>query len=359
MARTEYIELDTQVFGVYVGLLGYPLAGFRWTTAFEPSPHAPKRHSPKWGPWLVPVEGPGATGTPGYLEQRYPVFSDGRAVQLHRRFARLARLGADKLQPEVLAFANRYGWLGSHAERWPLVPRGKRTYTSLDCPRGESLKFWRSGIYELATFVALWDLLRFDRRDELAKYVVAAGSPRRVGVYAAWNKGRLTTNRDILGNDWGPPTIGQDMEPLPIAQEGTDLGDGRFQSFPEIAGQRPDVQTVTRLYLYDKVSEKLHGRVSPVLAPQRSAGEAFLLRPHSLLAAIYLYFARELSGRRAPGTSCANPMCNRTVDPTHGRRYCNDQCRDQARYYRNRETRRKPRPRTPAHTATNTNSSGH
>src|SRR5688572_12531313 len=56
MGRAEYIELDTQVFGVYIGLLGYPVAGFRWSTEFEPTPLSPKKHHPPWGPWLLPAE---------------------------------------------------------------------------------------------------------------------------------------------------------------------------------------------------------------------------------------------------------------------------------------------------------------
>jgi hypothetical protein len=320
MARTEYIELDTQVFGVYVGLLGYPVAGFRWTREFVPTPLGPKKHNPEWGPWLVPAEGPGATNSPAYMFQRYPVFTDRRSAGLHRQFAKLGRLRPWELQPAILAFANRYGWLGTPAERWLLVPRWQRAYSyEVDCPHGEPLDVWREAIYELASLVALWDLVRDERRDDLAKYVMASGMPPRVGVYAAWNEGRLTTNRDFGRNDWRPVTYRG--EPVPVAEEGTEPGDGRFWSFPEISGQRPDALTVLRLYLYDKVTEKIHGRVSPVIAPERPVGEALLLHPHSLLAAIYLYFARELIGRRAPGVPCGNPSCDRTIDPSHGRRY--------------------------------------
>ena len=198
--------------------------------------------------------------------------------------------------------------------------------------------------------------MRDERRDELAKYVVASGSPQRVGIYAAWCNGRLTISRDLGTTDWRPVTY--KGEPEAVAEGGTGLGDGRFHSFPEIAGQRPDVPTVARMHIYDKVGEKLHGKASPVLAPERPPGEAFLLRPHSLLAAIYLYFARELAGRRAPGVPCDNPECDQTIDPRHGRLYCNDSCKEQARYYRDREKRRKPRGATPITTPKPANISG-
>ena len=344
-------------------MLQFPVAGFRWTTQFEPNPlySSQQRHSPSWGPWLIPAEGPGSTATREVWHQRYPVFTDRRSSELHRRFARLARFGPDDLREPILDFANKYGWLSAPSERFWLAPRNQKRQSNLDWPFGESIQFWRSAIYKTASLVSLWDLLRDERRDVLAKFVVASGSPRRVGVYAAWRDGRLTTNRDFIGNDWRPITYGAEMEPEPVAEEGTPLGDGRFQSFPGISGQNPDVLAVTRLYLFDKVGETLHGKASPLLSPERPSGEAFLLQPHSLLAAIYLYFAREITGRRAPGTPCGNPLCDRTIDPSHGRRYCDDRCRDQARYYRDSKKRRRPRraqsaDNAPVHTPTATNS---
>jgi hypothetical protein len=341
LTSTGYIELDSQVFGVYVGLLRFPVAGFRWSSAFQPNHLSNRKHNPSWGPWLVPVEGPGATGSASYLEQRYPVFTDRRSAVLHQRFIRLARFRPWQLQEPILDFANRFGWLGSHAERWLLEPRWERAHSNLDWPRGEPFALWRDAIYETATLVALWNLMHDNRRGELEKYLVASGSPRRVGIFAAWHEGRLTTSRDFEGCDWRPVTY--DGEPEPVAVEGTGLGDGRFHSFPDIAGQRPDVLTVTRLHLYDRISEKLHGAASPVLAPERQSGEALLLHPHSLLAAIYLYFANELGGRRAPSVPCGNPKCDLTIDPRHGRLYCDARCRDQARYYRDPRKRRQPR----------------
>lgn len=344
MDREGYIELGSQVFGTYVGLLGFPIGGFRWSTAFKPSHFSSKDHNPSWGPWLIPVEGPGGDRAPFYFERRYPVFTDRRSAELHRQFVRLGRFRPWQLQAPILAFANRFGWLGTRTDRYLLEPRNVGPSSNLDWPMGEPLDVWTKAIYEAATLMALWELVRDERLDKLAKYVVASGSPASVGLYAAWNNGRLTTSRDFGTNDWRPVTYGG--EPEALAEEGTPLGDGRFHSFPDIAGQRPNVLTVARLYIYDRVSEKLHGRASPVLAPERPDGEAFLLRPHSLLAAIYLYFARELAGRRAPGTPCGNPKCDRTIDPRYGRLYCGNQCKDQARYYRNLEERRKPRRRS-------------
>lgn len=350
VGRDSFIELDSLVHGLYVGLLEYPVTGFRWSSSFRPTQFAGRSHTPAWGPWLVPKDEPELPVPGSYLVRGYPAFKGRRSSNLHRQFARLGLKRPWELQAPILAFADRHGWLVAPSERWDLEPAPNGDSSETDGRLGEPLDLWKSEIYELASLVALWDMLRDERRDKLERYIFALGPPRRVVPYAAWHAGQLSTSREFH-LDWRPVTY--DGEPDSVAEEGTNRGDTRFHSFPEISGRRPNVLTATRLYLYDRVSEKLYGRASPILESKRPPGEALLLQPHSLLAAIYLHFARDLSGRRAPGVSCGNPKCSRTIDPSHGKRYCDAACRDQARYYRDTAKRRLPRSkRNPEDTST-------
>jgi hypothetical protein len=340
VGRNSIIKLDSTVHGIYSGWLEHPVAGFGWSVSYRPSRFSGRSHTPAWGPWLVPIEEPESDAPGTYLVKGHPAFQGRRVSDLHGQFARLARKRPWELQAPILAFAKRHGWLVSRDERWVLEPIPNGAASDADTRLGEPLSLWSSEIYEFASLNALWNLLRDQRRGELGKYIFVSEAPHRVMSYAAWHDGRLSTNRKFH-DDWRPVTY--DGESDPVATEGTDRGDNRLLAFPEIKGRRPDVLTATRLYLYDKVSEKLHGRASPILEPGQPPGEALLLQPHSLLAAIYLHFAQDLSGRRAPGVRCANRKCKRTIDPRHGRRYCDDACRDQERYYRDRDKRRVPR----------------
>ena len=205
--------------------MAYPVAGFRIATDLQPGSFFEKRRKrkaqPASGPWLVPAEGPGATGTMEFYEQRYPVFTARWCHDLHRRFARLGRVKGDRRDHAILELANRYGWLDTGAERWHLEPRRARPFSNLDCSRGERLRLWRRSACEAAALIAFWDLVRDGRPGEVAKHVFVEAKPHRIGVFLAWRDGRLTTDRS-LDVDWRTVTYGG--EPDPVVDERGDDG---------------------------------------------------------------------------------------------------------------------------------------
>ena len=343
-ALDGYILLSQQAVRSYAGLLARPVHGFRWATSveYEPSPIFRQRRSSPVTLWLIPAIGP--EEHPGlYDEQRYPVLTDRRCRDMHRQFARLATAKPTQRQEAIRRFAGRFGFLGAKSERVILQPRDARSQSNLDWPPGEPFQTWDAESCEAAALVALWDLVRAENRGEVAKYVVVTSRPRRIEVFLAWNDGHLTTDRR-LAVDWRVPTFSSDLkEAEEVADERTSLGFYRLQVFPHLAGPKPDVLAAARLFLFDRINCKLWGRVSPQLRAERQTGEQLLYLPHSLLGAIYLYFVQELEGRSAPGTLCANPKCDRLIDASWNRKYCDDRCKDQARYYRDYAKRRMSR----------------
>jgi hypothetical protein len=335
-----HILLGQQAVGAYAGLLGRPDQGVIWTGGYEPTRQGREQCQPgwvPWGPWLIPAISAGELG--GYVERRYPVLTDRRCRDLHRQFARLATLPRSRREDEIRRFACRFGFLGSPREVIKLKRNGASGLDFIAHVVGEHFRMWHDEICEAAALVALWDLMREEKRGEVEKYIFATTRPLRVDAFLAWNNRRLTTDRSF-DVEWRVETAGTRLEEAEeVADERTVRGKYRLALFPGLAGPKLDVIEAARLWLFDRVNRKLWGRVSPQLKAERQAGHQLLFYPHSLLGAIYLYFAQELEGRSAPGTPCANPKCDRTIDATWNRKYCNASCRDQARYYRHYEER--------------------
>jgi hypothetical protein len=354
-----HILLGQQAVGAYAGLLGRPDQGVIWSGDFEPTKRGRERCQPgwvPWGPWLIPATSAGERG--GYVERRYPVLTDRRCRDLHRQFARLGTVRRGRQQEEIRRFAGRFGFLGSPRELISLRRSGASELDFIAHLVGEHFRMWHDEIYEAAALLALWDLMRGERRGEVAKYVSFTAKPRRVDAFLAWNDGRLTTDRSF-DVEWRVETVGAHAEEADeVADERTARGKYRLALFPQLGGPKLDVIEAARLWLFDRINHKFWGRVSPQLKAERQAGDQLLFFPHSLLGAIYLYFAQELEGRSAPGTPCANPKCDRTIDATWNRKYCNERCRDQARDVRDYEKRRKSRRTTPITTPKPVNDGG-
>jgi hypothetical protein len=348
-----YIRLPQQTVGAYAGLLGRPELGTRWVTDYEPieaSRNDPKVKSlASWGPWLIPITKAGDLG--GYDEVLYPVFRHRGCRDLHRKFARLATVHRARQREEIRRFAGRFGFLGSTDELTSLYQREESKFDVRAHLVGEHFRIWEAEFCETAALLALWDLIQKERRGEVVKYIFVNERPNRVDAFLAWKDRRLSTDRSFGGVDWRILTFGRRAEVgEEIADERTAQGRYRLLEFPGLHSPKPDVLVAARLWLFDRINDKLWGRASPQLKPERQVGEQLLYVPHSLLGAIYLYFAQELEGRSAPGTPCANPKCDRTIDATWNRKYCNASCRDQARYYLHHEERRKSRRTTPIST---------
>ena len=226
------------------------------------------------------------------------------------------------------------------------------------------------------------------------------GIDRRVFVFLAWNEGRLTTDRcfDVDwrtptyggfcqsesmqtatsyrlssssrhhqpgdGTDvhdeflfepenWREPQPAEALEhwmrrriqemrrddiaqPYPLIDEATGKGADLIRHVVKPGSQQLDRVAIAKQFLVRQINERLDGATDTVLLLDQPIESSMTIQPRSLLAAMYLLFAREIAGRQAPGTPCANPKCDRTISADWGRKYCDDRCRDQARYYRDR-----------------------
>jgi hypothetical protein len=81
-----------------------------------------------------------------------------------------------------------------------------------------------------------------------------------------------------------------------------------------------------------EINRQMQGHVSPAVLPFRQ-GDVYLF-PDCLLAAMYVLFALEVSGKQRPAQMCRE--CGRYFVPQHGlQQYCEDRCRKR-RYARQR-----------------------
>jgi hypothetical protein len=203
----------------------------------------------------------------------------------------LGRLaGANSAAGErVIAFANRYGFLGApHA-----VVDGSGAMVGL----GESLSYWLAQLAVFHHLVAIWDKVsRPANNSELSRRQLDALIPR-----ADYGFGRTI--------DLGPEFVFLHPDEL------------RGRALSEIVGER----------LRSVVSRRLTGAMHVALDP----GKPLRFRPATMLAAVYLDLALELVG----GTGARLRECdychNQYLASRRDSRFCSDTCRSQARHVRN------------------------
>jgi hypothetical protein len=94
-----------------------------------------------------------------------------------------------------------------------------------------------------------------------------------------------------------------------------------------------DVVEPARYFISREINERLRGHVDFTLWP--FAGGPIRYVPDSLLAAIYVQFALEVSGRLGTQRECQH--CHNPFFPNRrDQRFCSKQCRELAAYYRRR-----------------------
>ena len=165
----DTIDFADTTLGPFAGLLSAPREGFRWVVGWRPGPNCAAAPQPLG--WLVQND------TDGFVHnERYPALRAERCRDLHRKFARLARVRPERRRDAILTFANRYGWLGSRDDRCLLTPprpndgSGNWGYTP-DTREGEPWRLWDAAIPEAAALVALWDLVQREERGTLDRFL--------------------------------------------------------------------------------------------------------------------------------------------------------------------------------------------
>ncbi len=269
----------------------------------------------------------------GSFATRYPPLDDSG---LFRAFAE-----TEANDVAILRFADRYGLLGLDRHSVPMmqeihgVPIGSTA-------GGEALSEWAKEISRISAAVKLWDLVRQKSFD------VGLGNAAMKSAFAEVKKDGEPTLGDILSRgtfrdpgEAGPPDDFDDYEePDPsVESEWKRLG----EEFPTYAFLKQgtsmvSIRTASLHIIQRLVNASMRRRISMELSwDQHHTRLDLQYLPTTLLAAIWLQFARAVDGDRdyRQCRECArwyevSPEVART-----NRRFCSDACR--AKHYRSRK----------------------
>lgn len=310
----EAIKFSDMESGMLAGLWRVPVSGYEWRDDLRPVTRrgtliTEDPNETDW--WLVPR---------GDEVRRFPVLNQPK---LTRDFHRAS---LDASRPAILDFANSYGSLGSG--QW-LVRRGEFTgpgpkrITMSGDPRdfGEPWGLWQKEAITFRHLYETWQhIVVLQDRDSRSGYAV--------------DQARRELNRRIAWTDKGAIRFQSEVR----------IGDQRLPSWswitaPELRDheditaniQWGDSVAAARFHIIRQINKRLSGHVDPYLLPFRNDALRFV--PDSLLAAIYLRFAFEVSegiGKLRECEGCAVPF----VPGRSDQQYCTKNCRERASYRR-------------------------
>jgi hypothetical protein len=297
--------------GMMAGLWTVPIDGFEWRNDLRAAIADGKIQTkdpsmPSW--WLVPK---------GDVARRYPVLGK---PNLARDFY---RVGLDPTRPAVLAFAERYGHLGTSTL---LMPRNEPTIDPIiiklgggSTDWGEAYSLWQT---ESLAFRNLWETWQLglvvggktastDRRIDEAR--------RELSARFGWNPdGSIWYHVEVEGAGAKVGRSGWITDPL---RHDHDI---ISSALPE-----GNLAAVSRYWTIQGVNEAIKGSVNPTILPLHHSELRFV--PENLRAAIYLRFALEISDGIGQVRECAG--CSRPFTPARRDQiYCGKNCRERASY---------------------------
>ncbi len=266
--------------------------------------------------WLVK---PIPIGTPREVDKYIPLSKP----DLHRAFARVGQ------SPEAIRkFCNKYGFLRSpqtwaYPYTWDavnkkVVNRRREDKDWWDDPLygspvlvGEDLYTWQREIAEMGLLISLWDSSRREDAGALEKYL-------------RWQRQPLSVIFCV------PPSTSNNDEYIPTGlyrdRTGTltNIGpEGLIFDSEALLGRQwefGDVIEPVRVIVCQLINERLQHNTSIVVSTSRDRQIRFL--PDSLLTALYILFALEVSGRTRPAILCGG--CHIYFEPQHGRQQYHD-----------------------------------
>jgi hypothetical protein len=312
--RAGRLSLAETESGMMAGLWQKPTAGFEWRDDLRPLVERGTLQAldpPYRSWWLVPKT------------------NEARRYAVLRRTGLLGdfhRLSMDPSRPAILRFASKYGSLGPgellvrrrEGEAGPV----RFTFGDDESAFGESFSTWRNETLAFRNLWETWQAVRtvFDRDVEPQSRVDAAN--RAIGEQIEWPVGGPIVYRNPVEVP-GTPLRGFKVIAHPADAE----------AYANITGNLPvgDLAAVARFHVHKELNERLHGHINPYLLPFVSGKLRFF--PDTLLAAIYLRFAFEVSegiGRTRECEGCAHPF----VPIRRDQRYCGKNCRERAGYRR-------------------------
>jgi hypothetical protein len=292
-------QLAASGYGEAERVVSEALQGGAWSAAPQPAPSLGADECDEGpGPWIVERQSVG-------LSREVKRYAPLARATLHRDFAKLD----GKSERRVLGFANEYGHLGDSQALLAAVGGPQPVLI------GESLGRWRRECGTLRQLVDLWDDARGAKNRgepvdaELAGRIVwEQGPPRRVVL--AWP-------------DHGLSAI--------VAMEAPPDGSAPGYNAGALATWTDqDLAAPARFYVFERVNKAIRGQASPAVLP--IVGSELAIVPHTLLAALYVLFALELSGRARDLRQCEN--CGAYFYPARSdQRLCGVSCRRKRNYH--------------------------
>lgn len=272
--------------------------------------------------WIVPTHGfrwVRAKDEHTGVEEDYLATSEPEDIATYRAylplhmFTGLFRTFADTppTKEGILHFANKYGHLCEMQYVVPVDYKGRQARAA-----AEPLSFWQQQIWDMRLAVELWDAVQ-------ARDVAALG--RRL----TWTEGPGGTGilyDTHLTGDSGEPRYTEWIAAPNIHPE-------RLKRFA-----RGDLVMPALYRLQRVVNEHLRGQLSPVLGwDEHGSNLGLHVFPQSLIGALWLQFARAITGRKAY-RRCEECGTWFEVSPEAARTnriYCSNACRTKA--YRRRK----------------------
>ena len=252
------------------------------------------------------------------IVRRYPVLN---RPQLLAHFWHVAE---DPSMDRIRRFANRWGWLGRDTA---VAPENGGTVQN-----AEALSIWWDELLKFRSLYEMWKAVRvIDQSDVngitrvkdawfLLKDRIVWHQDKTTVAYRA--KIQFSGAAFTTPEGWMPNFSTHEV----FAMAGTTEGDSLLARW-----ETNDVLEPARYYVHKKVNGKLKGKVNLAVLPFLKGRMRFF--PENLLAAIYVYFARELAGARSLERECE--FCHQPFAPgRRDQRFCHKNCRELAGYHR-------------------------
>ena len=201
------------------------------------------------------------------LEGGYSAYNPLELPALHRYFQ---ALGDD--ETKMLTFADKYGMLGEPVDVGATGDRGVVEAV-------EPLRKWLDAVSALSTAITVFDTQK--------------SRPMCLSRWFSWK-----TEGDYTSVLFQTPTMRSQVA------DNTRHRTGLFNQL-----KRGDLQMPARVFVQDQINRALRGLVLPMLLFDEKMELRLHDVPHSLYAAIWLQFAREVNGSVELG-HCANDGCN-------------------------------------------------
>lgn len=270
--------------------------GYEWETNLRPAPGSSSEVTDSQAsPWLVDGF---VDGQVFYCHYFQPLYE----LDLHHQFGRL-----NPTCKRIKRFADRCGLLGKDVFLIYPELEGQPQTTKT----GESLQFWKQEIEKMSALLDLWDYIQNQKKV--------------TGLHIQWHYQPMR-----ISLEWHFPSGVYLLHS--IAHEGI------FSDKEVITRLFREGIDPARYYLLNQLEERLAGHVNPQLNLFNT--EQLLMIPDSLLSALYLSFALEVSEQMGPKVKC-RCGCGRDFFPEKGRRYFDERCKKRDWWRHNRGSRTK------------------